>query len=527
MAFVRYGEAEWKSKISPAPRAVALGVFDGLHIGHRAVIAAACGVADNAGGFLRAAVLSITGIPKAATGRLLTPQQEDELLETLGTDEWIELSFSEIQHLSPQEFVGTVLHRQLGARHICCGYNYRFGKGGVGDVDTLKALCEPLGITVAVVPPQTMGGQPISSTRVRCALETGEAEQAARLLGRPFTVAFPVTEGNHRGRQWGIPTINQVFEQGYMVPRFGVYASLVLIEGTQYPAVTNVGVHPTVGGSAAPQVETWISGFSGNLYGKTVPVQLIRFLRGEQHFADVDALRAQIKKDEQEATAALRGAQGERAVLFDFDDTLQDRFAAVLETAEVLMAEHMPYAPAEERTKRARQMAEANNGGYVDYPVFFKSILERWPWEGLDSVEQLSWKFRREFPKHVKLFPETAQVLQELKRRGYRVGIVTNGGAMMQHRKLDLCGVKPLVDVVLVAGEEGIYKPEAEIFLRAAARLCTAPENCVFVGDHPVNDVAGAVGAGMRAIYLNSCRRDEHPQNVLEVSALHEILSYL
>ncbi len=526
MALVRYG-AEWESKISPAPRAVALGVFDGLHIGHRAVIAAACGVADNGGGFLRATVFSIAGVPKAATGKLITTQQEDALLETLGTDEWIEAPFSSLQQLSPQEFVATVLHRRLGARHICCGYNYRFGNGGAGDVETLKALCEPLGITVTVVPPQMLDGQHISSTRVRAALNEGDAEQAARLLGRPFTVAFPITEGHHRGRQWGIPTINQVFPQGYVVPRLGVYASLVVIDGTQHMAVTNVGVHPTVGGSPAPQAETWISGFSGDLYGKTVAVQLIRFLREEQRFGDVNALRAQIEQDEHKALTILRGEPSARAVLFDFDDTLQDRFAACLQTAEVLMQKYMPYASPAERAARARQMTEENNGGYVDYPAFFESLLQRWQWVGLDSAEELAWWFRREFPKHVTLFPETVDVLRQLKQRGYRLGIVTNGVAMMQHRKLDLCGIKPLVDTVLVAGEEEVDKPYREIFLRAAARLCVAPTNCVFVGDHPQNDIAGAVSAGMNAIYLNSCGRGNPPEQVREISRLQELLPCL
>jgi HAD superfamily hydrolase (TIGR01549 family) len=382
-----------------------------------------------------------------------------------------------------------------------------------------------LGITVTVVPPMLCDDEPISSSRIRSALSAGETEQAARLLGRPFTVSFPVTEGNHKGKRWGTPTVNQVFLPQYFVPKLGVYASLAVIDGKQHFAVTNVGVHPTVGGVKTPQAETWISEFSGDLYGKTVSVQLIRFLRRERCFESVEALKEQILADEKAARAALSGEGGERAILFDFDDTLQDRFSAFLETSVVFTQRHMPEVDKEEQLARAHYMTKENNGGYVNYSDYFKNIIQRWQ---LDTcADDLQYEYQREFPRHVKLFEETVAVLQELKRRGYRLGVVTNGRRLMQHRKLDLCGIKPLVDVVLVSGEEGVHKPDAEIFHRAAARLCTAPSNCVFIGDHPVNDIAGALSAGMKAIYLNSTDRSEHPESVTEVKHLREILKHL
>lgn len=527
MAVCRY-TAEWQNQIPAVPRAVALGVFDGLHIGHRAVIASACGARDVVTGeALCATVLSMTGAPKTAAGRLLTPQREDALLQTLGAEEWIDLCFEKVRHLSPKEFVHTILHEQLGARHICCGYNYRFGKDGKGDAQSLKELCKPLGITVTVVPPMLCEGEPVSSTRIREALLNGKTELAARLLGFPFTVDFPVTQGNHTGNTWGTPTINQVFLSGYTVPKRGVYASLAIVDGKHYFGVTNVGVHPTVGALKTPQAETWISGFSGNLYGKNVPVQLIRFLREERRFDSVDELKKQIPDDQKNAQAVLSGTTGEKAVLLDFDDTLQDRFAAVLEANVVLMQRHMPYASKQEQQKRARQMAVENNGGYVNYTTFFEDLLQRWHWEGISSAQELLREFHLEFPCHVKLFDETIAVLQELKRRGYRIGIITNGRRLIQHRKLDLCGIKPYVDTVLVSGEEGVHKPEAELFLRAAARLCVAPERCIMVGDHPLNDIAGALGAGMKALYVNTTGRTEHPENIPEVTKLQDILKYL
>lgn len=527
MALCRY-MGEWENTLPKVPRAVALGVFDGLHIGHRAVIASACGARDAVtGGALRATVLSMTGAPKTAAGRLLAPTREDALFETLGAEEWIELCFDKVHHLSPKEFVNTVLHEQLSARHICCGYNYRFGKGGNGDAQCLKELCEPLGITVTVVPPMLCEGEPVSSTRIRTALLGGEVELAARLLGYPFTVDFPVTEGNHTGNTWGTPTINQVFLPGYTVPKCGVYASLIVIDGKQHFGVTNVGIHPTVGALKSPQAETWISDFSGDLYGKNVPVQLIRFLREERRFDTVDDLKKQIPVDEKNSHDVLCGIGGGRAVLLDFDDTVQDRFAAVLEANRVLMERHMPYLPKEETEKRAWQMAQDNNGGYVNYTAFFKELFQRWQWEGVSSAEELLREFNLEFPRHVKLFDETTEVLQKLKQRGYRLAFITNGRGLVQHRKLDLCGIKPYVDTVLVSGEEGVHKPNRELFLRAAARLCVSPKNCVMVGDHPVNDIAGAQGAGMKAIYLNSVGRDEHPENVTEVTELRDVLNYL
>ena len=527
MALCRYTK-DWENAIPKAPRSVALGVFDGLHIGHRAVIGSACGVQDTANGkTLRSTVLSMIGAPKTAAGRLLTPAREDALLETLGADEWLELCFDKVCHLSPQDFVNKVLHKQLGARHICCGYNYRFGKNAAGDAQCLKELCEPLGITVTVVPPMLCEGEPVSTTRIRAALANGEMEKAARLLGFPFTVDFSVTEGKHNGNAWGTPTINQVFLPEYTVPKCGVYASLVMIDGKQHFGVTNVGVHPTVGALKNPQAETFISGFSGDLYGKNVPVQLIRFLREERRFEAVEELKKQILIDEKAAHDVLRGSDGKRAVLLDFDDTVQDRFAAVLEANTVLMERYMPYLTKEERATRAQQMAKENNGGYVDYNAFFKDLFQRWQWQGLSSAEELLKAFHLEFPRHVKLFDEAIEVLQELKQRGYQLAFITNGSALIQHRKLDLCGIKSYVDATLVSGEEGVHKPNSELFLRAASRLCVSPEQCVMVGDHPINDIDGALKTGMKAIYLNSVGRDEHPQNVPEVTKLRDILQHL
>ncbi len=526
MAVKRYTWRE-RDTLPTAHRAVALGVFDGLHIGHRAVLAAACGVIDEDGAILTATALCMTGVPKHNAGRLLTAQQEEQLLGTLGTDEWIEMPFEAVRELSPDRFVREILCDLLHARVVCCGYNYRFGKHGVGTVDTLCTLCEPLGIRVAVAEAVERDGEVVSSTRVREAIAVGNMARAARLLGRPFSVELPVTDGDHRGRQWGIPTLNQVFPADYAVPRYGVYASLVLVGDRQYHAVTNIGVHPTVGGVKEPQAETWIQEYDGELYGQTVKVMLIRFLREERRFSDVEALKAQIVDDVQGAQAVLNGESGEKAVIFDFDDTLQDRTVAFTAVARQLLSRHMRAANAEQLEQYARQLCAENRGGYVDYSTFFHEFIKRWPFKEGVTGEQLLWEYHRLFPLHSALYPETPAVLRELRRRGYQIGIITNGNSLLQNRKLDLTGLRLCTDLSIISGDEDVHKPHPELFRRAAARLGIAPENCVYIGDHPINDIQGATSAGMRAIYLNTRELDEHPDGVPEIHKLADILNIL
>lgn len=526
MAVKRY---TWRERdvLPTAHRAVALGVFDGLHIGHRTVLAAACGVIDEDGAILTATALSMTGVPKHKAGRLLTARREEQLLGTLGTDEWIEMPFEAVCELSPERFVREILCDLLQARVVCCGYNYRFGKHGVGTVQTLRTLCEPLGIRVTVVDAVSRDGEVISSTRVRQAVAVGDMALAARLLGRPFSVELPVTDGDHRGRQWGVPTLNQVFPADYAVPRYGVYASLVVVGERQYQAVTNIGVHPTVGGLQEPQAETWIRDFDGELYGQTVQVLLVRFLREERCFANAEALKVQIVTDAHDAQAVLRGQSGEKAVIFDFDDTLQDRTAAFLAVARQMLSRHMRAADAEQLEHYARQLCVENRGGYVDYSTFFHEFIKRWPFDEGVTGEQLLWEYHRLFPLHSALYPETPAVLRDLRRRGYQIGIITNGNPLLQNRKLDVTGLRLCTDLSMISGDEGIHKPHPELFRRAAARLGVAPENCVYVGDHPINDIQGAISAGMQAIYLNTRGLDEHPDGVPEVHRLAEILTIL
>lgn len=286
------------------PRSVALGFFDGVHPGHRRVIEAA------AQGRTEGAVLCVytfdtaTFTAKGLPGLLCEDEEEARLLEELGVEELFRADFSAVCHLTPEQFVQQVLHRQLGAVRVTCGFNYRFGVGGAGDAALLETLCAAYGIAVTVVPEVVVDGIPVSSTAIRQAIAAGDMDTARRLLGRPYGITAPVVEGRRLGRTLGVPTINQPLNPRLVHPRYGVYASRVEIGSVPYPAVTNIGVKPTVGADA-PLAETYILGYEGDLYGAAPTVYPVKFIRPEQTFASLEALQAQIRQDADTAAALL------------------------------------------------------------------------------------------------------------------------------------------------------------------------------------------------------------------------------
>ena len=272
--------------------AAALGSFDGLHLGHRQVIGNTLSVPG-----LRPAVITFQQNPSVSLQKkpvplLTTNEQKLALLEEMGVEVVYLLPFDRIRDMEPEDFV-EALYRICRVRALSCGFNFRFGKNGRGDAGLLKELCREKGIELSVTPPVSVAGETVSSTRIRACLEQGDVQQAGQLLGRPFGYDFEVTHGRQLGRTWGTPTINQPFPQGYVLPRFGVYASLVEVEGQKYYGVTNIGVKPTVGSDCALS-ETWIPEFSGDLYGKKVPVELLDFIRPERKFDSLDQLKNEI-----------------------------------------------------------------------------------------------------------------------------------------------------------------------------------------------------------------------------------------
>lgn len=369
-----------------------------------------------------------------------------------------------------------------------------------------------------------MDGLPVSASRIRRFIEQGEVQQAARMLGRPFTIDFPVVGGQKLGRLLGTPTINQPLPPHFIRPKFGVYAASVEVDGRVTHGVTNVGIRPTVGADA-PLAETWIADFSGDLYGRPVPVSLVKFLRSETKFESIEALQKQILKDAAAARTAVMGDDGGgvRAILFDFDDTLQNRPQAFRRYCAFFLDKYFPALSPEQKAARAEEMLALNNGGYVNYIDYFLSLFERWNWHDAPEVGDIYREFQFRFPEYSTLFPDAVDTLKALRNKGYLLGIITNGPSVLQNRKLDVCALRPLVDLCVVSGDENLHKPDPEIFRRAASRMGVGCHNCVYVGDHPVNDIEGARRAGMRPIYINAFDGPLHPENVTEIHTLSEL----
>ena len=289
----------------PAETVICLGNFDGVHRGHRALIETARETRDRA--FSKAACgvfcfreLSSDLLFKQPPEHLTTPKERLRLIAEAGAEIVILVNFADVRNLTPERFVNDLLKNGCGCVAAVCGFNYRFGKNAVGTPETLQRL---LGAPVTVCEAVMDGGEPISATRIRAALKEGKAEDAARMMGYPYTVEANVWHGKALGRKLGFPTVNQSFPPCAIVPRFGVYATDCTVEGKRYRGVTNVGVRPTVDDPSAPaNCETYLIGYSGgDLYGKTVRVSFLTFLRPERMFPSVEALREQIARDAETA----------------------------------------------------------------------------------------------------------------------------------------------------------------------------------------------------------------------------------
>lgn len=283
-----------------SPCCIALGCFDGIHIGHQKIIRSMCGFAKDCG--LESAVFTFDSPPAAVLGKapkrsLLSSIDKMNILDSLGVDKCFSIDFSTVRNISPEDFVSRILADTLNAKAVFCGFNYRFGKHAQGDSDLLSRICAEKNIQTFVSSPVCYGDKSVSSSRIRDLIENGDILTANKLLGRPFSVEQVITEGKHNGRTVGIPTVNQNLSDGFVTPRFGVYASFVYIDGKRYEGITNVGVRPTVGGTHK-NIETHIlSRFYGNMYGKSVRTELLQFVRDERKFDDLEQLSLQIKKD--------------------------------------------------------------------------------------------------------------------------------------------------------------------------------------------------------------------------------------
>lgn len=278
--------------------AVALGYFDGIHVGHQAVLNKALERAEKMG--LTPVVMLFDIHPrKLLTGKippmLLSEERKRVLLKKMGF-EVFDFDFRKAMNYSPEEFEEKILLGQLNAKVVVCGYDYHYGKGGKGSPETLKDELTPKNIEVYSLSPVHLGEETVSSTKIRHLINDGEIEKANAMLGNYFTYDFTVERGDGIGHKMGFPTINQFFPEDFIIPKYGVYASRVRLDGKYYSAVTNIGVRPTVSGDSL-RSETCIFDFEGDLYGRNVEVSLMKFLREEKKFASLEQLKEAVDKD--------------------------------------------------------------------------------------------------------------------------------------------------------------------------------------------------------------------------------------
>ncbi|MBR2890120.1 MAG: bifunctional riboflavin kinase/FAD synthetase [Oscillospiraceae bacterium] len=282
-------------------RIFALGFFDGVHLGHQALLRACRELADRLGA-------ETAAITFAAHPQSLFIQQVPPLINTLTDRQRLLLRYGmdhiyafpvtkDVMSTDWRDFLDLLV--EYGAAGFVCGDDFRFGSRGLGDGDKLKQYCEERGFPCVIVPEQTMDDTRVSSTYIRSQIEAGDMATAVRFLGHPHILTGEVVSGRHLGRTLGIPTANMTIPTGVVVPKFGVYVCRVEIDGVVYPAVANVGTRPTVGGHRVT-VEPWILDFDGDLYGREITLEFHRFLRPERKFDSLEALRQEIRKNAEE-----------------------------------------------------------------------------------------------------------------------------------------------------------------------------------------------------------------------------------
>lgn len=276
----------------------ALGFFDGVHLGHQALLKQCVDLAEKHG--CRPGAITFTVHPEAlvsgnAPTLLNTKQDRKKMLRAYGMKAVKELAFDQnLMSTHWSDFLSQLV--EGGAAGFVCGEDFRFGAGGSGTAKLLADFCESRNLPCAIVPEQVMDGDRISSTRIRELLENGELLQANRLLGHSHIFTGKVLSGKQLGRTLGTPTANMAFPDGLLIPKFGVYACLVSYEGKTYKAVTNIGNRPTVNGQGIT-AETHILDFDEDLYDKNITLAFCYFLRPEQRFDSLEELKAQIDLD--------------------------------------------------------------------------------------------------------------------------------------------------------------------------------------------------------------------------------------
>ena len=283
------------------PTVLTLGVFDGLHLGHQKIMKT---VAERAK-IVDAVPTAITFDPHPRA--VLYPEKAPPLLQTLdqrlanfeilGIEQAIVIRFNEeFANQDAGKFIREIFHERLQAKEIYLGHGFAFGKDRAGNIEFLQKMSEELGFQAAEVGEVRLRGQRISSSKIRELLKDGRVNLARRMLGRPYGVEGVIIRGDRRGHKIGFPTAN-LKPKNRVIPKYGVYATAILIEGKWRKAITNVGVRPTFKTEAEPSIETYVFDFDGNLYGDVLRVRFLHRIRDEQKFSGIEEIKVQIQKD--------------------------------------------------------------------------------------------------------------------------------------------------------------------------------------------------------------------------------------
>ena len=279
-------------------RIFALGFFDGVHRGHQALITECCALAAELD--CQAAAITFDRHPQSLfldspPTLISTVQDRQQLLRRYGIGPIYTYPVTQQTMSMPwQDFLEELV--EYGAAGFVCGDDFRFGCRGAGNGEKLRAFCRERGLPCVIVPEQTVDGIRVSSTYIRRQIESGDMATAVKFLGHPYLLTGTVVPGKQLGRRLGIPTANLRLPEGLAIPKFGVYACACLVEGKRYTAVTNIGTRPTVAGQGIT-VEPWILDYAGDLYGRVITLEFYRFLRPEQKFPTLEALKAEILRN--------------------------------------------------------------------------------------------------------------------------------------------------------------------------------------------------------------------------------------
>lgn len=274
---------------------IALGNFDGVHLAHRHILQKAIDRAAQING-----VSAVFTFQQSKTPYITTFDERMALFASMGIEMVFAADFDAFKRQSPEDFVQNTLIRSLSAAGVSCGFNFRFGYMAAGDEHLLRTLCADAGIDCSITQPVVLGNDPISSTAIRKYVSSGNLENAAQMLGRPYSLSGKVVHGRAVGRQMNRPTMNLAIDDGRLLPPYGVYFTLCRIDGKAYPAVTNIGIRPTFNLDEV-SCESYLLAASGDFYDKSLTVEFLHFRRPERKFEDQTTLMQAIAADSEAA----------------------------------------------------------------------------------------------------------------------------------------------------------------------------------------------------------------------------------